>query len=739
MTASPQGMPRPYNRTWPIALLVGLFVLLGAAYSIVTPVFEAPDEPEHFFYARHLAQTGQLPLPEKGSLWAQEATQPPLYYALAAGIVALVDTSDAEEVAQRNPHAVVGIPLYPDNKNAYVHTPSERFPWRGTVLAVHLVRFLSVLLGAVTVWVTYLLGVELELSQAVALGGVAVTAFLPQFGFISGAVNNDNLVTTLSAVTLWALVRYLRLGPSRRRALALGLLAGLGTLAKLSGAGLLALCLAACLWYAWRRKDSAWLRDAGIALAVWLAVAGWWFARNIALYGDITGTAQMVELMGRRTYIPTLPEVWGELRGLVDSFWGLFGWFNVPAPSPMYKMFNLLVAAGVLGWIARAVLRRRGRVLSGRMAWPALWALVILAGLAQWTAQIPASQGRLLFPALPAVALLGVVGWAALVPERLRGLALGVVAGVFLFWAARAPLFTILPAYAPPRVLAADALPVQMRRLDAKVGDAAILLGYWATPETVQPGGEAAVTLCWRPLRRTDVNYSVYMHLLGHDSQIVGQRDTYPGGGTLPTTAWEPGKTFCDVLRAPIARDAAGPSLLRMTAGLYDVRTWERLPVADSLGRPTTVMAEIGRIPGGKAAPPEHPTSALLGGEVELAGWDAGFAPDNPRQAWVTLHWRAVSAPSADYIVFTHLLDAEGNIVLQHDGIPVSGDYPTEWWLAGESVEDKHLLDGDSPISPGQYMIKVGMYRSDNHDRLPVTVDGAEVPERQILLGPLTR
>lgn len=728
------------RRTWPIALVIAAFVVLSAAFSIATPIFEAPDEPEHFFYARYLAQTWKLPLPEKDTLWAQEATQPPLYYALAAVPIALVDTSDAEQVAQRNPHAVIGIPLYPDNKNAYVHTPGEQFPWHDTVLAVHLARFLSVLLGAATVWITYKTGMELGLGSVVSLGAAAIVAFVPQFGFISGALNNDNLVTTLSASTLWMLVRYLRLGPSVKRALVLGLMAGLATLSKLSGAGLLALCGGACLVYACRRKDRAWLRDAAIILAVWAGIAGWWFVRNYALYGDFTGTAPMLEMMGSRTDVPNFPEAWDELRGLIWSFWGLFGWFNILAPYPMYKVFNVLAGAAAIGPVAWLLFRRKRNGTSVRMVWLAVWMFIMLAGLARWTAQTHASQGRLLFPALPALALILAAGWSALVPRRFRALALSVIAVVFLFWAARAPVFTILPAYAPPHTLADGALPEAMKPLDAVVGETATLVGYHVEPDTLRGGDMLTVNLCWRPSRQTEEKYSVYLHVLGRDGAIVGQRDTYPGGGSLPTTAWQPGANFCDAVQVPIADNAEGPAVLRMMVGLYDARTGKQMPVVDGLGRATTIMEDIARLAGGEVPPLPNAAEALLGGEIQLVGWDASFQTDNPNRLQVALHWRAVSVPSGDYTVFVHLLDADGNTVAQHDGIPVAGDYPTLWWLPDQGVEDPHSLEADSPIPTGVYMIQVGMYRTGNPEqRLSVTEGGADVPEMRVLLGPVIR
>ena len=61
--------------------------MLGLIYSIVTPIFEAPDEVWHFNFARHVALGRGLPsLRDNDSGAYQEVGQPPLYY-LVAGLV----------------------------------------------------------------------------------------------------------------------------------------------------------------------------------------------------------------------------------------------------------------------------------------------------------------------------------------------------------------------------------------------------------------------------------------------------------------------------------------------------------------------------------------------------------------------------------------------------------------------------------------------------------------------------
>ena len=45
----------------------------------------------------------------------------------------------------------MGQPESNGNKNVLVHGSADAWPWRGVALAGHVARFLSVLLGAVTV------------------------------------------------------------------------------------------------------------------------------------------------------------------------------------------------------------------------------------------------------------------------------------------------------------------------------------------------------------------------------------------------------------------------------------------------------------------------------------------------------------------------------------------------------------------------------------------------------------
>lgn len=140
-----------------IYFLVALFVVLGALYSITTPIFEAGDELWHYPYVQWVSRGNGLPVqdPAQKQLWAQEGGQPPLFYVLAAASTFWIDTGDMRDRLWRNPYAKIGVPLAYGNKNMVVHTSAEQFPWQGTTLAVHLIRLLCVLFSAGTVYLTY--------------------------------------------------------------------------------------------------------------------------------------------------------------------------------------------------------------------------------------------------------------------------------------------------------------------------------------------------------------------------------------------------------------------------------------------------------------------------------------------------------------------------------------------------------------------------------------------------------
>ena len=73
--------------------------------------------------------------------------------------------------------------------------------------------------------------------------------------------------------------------------------------------------------------------------------------RTVALLALGVAAVAWVAIRCERERALSLGGLWGELRGLRYSFWGLFGWFNIALPRWMYGVFDGLGLVAVGWWL----------------------------------------------------------------------------------------------------------------------------------------------------------------------------------------------------------------------------------------------------------------------------------------------------------------------------------------------------------------------------------------------------
>ncbi|NPV66903.1 MAG: hypothetical protein HPY64_07140 [Anaerolineae bacterium] len=714
-----------------LAGILALYLVLALSYSALVPLFESPDELTHYALVRHLALNG-LRLPVQQVIdpgpWAQEGNQPPLYYFLAALGTLRIDAATPPE-SQLNPHADIGVVPADGNINRMIHDPAlEAFPWRGTALAVHVARLLSVLMGTVTVLTTALIAREVfPRWPQVALAAAAFNAVLPMFAFISGSVNNDNLANMLAGLLTWQIIRLGRgdTAPSWRVYAGVGVLAGAALLAKLSLGLLVALVALALLRLSVLRRDWRPLVVGGaISGAVALALAGWWYARNLQLYGDPTGLRIFLQLIGQRPVPADLWQLWSERESLLRSWWGVYGWMNVLLPDGIYVLLNLLGAAGVIGFAALGFARLAGLAQQECRPerWPmtvaVIWPLLAFGALLRWTSITPASQARLLFIAIGPLCLWLAAGLGWWLPRRARTFAWGaaaiLLAGVALYglW------FIVRPAYALPaldRPLAAE-LPGEAVDFYEPGNEAPALRlrGYRLETTAAQPGGALSLMLYWEVLQTPTRRWSLFAHAVDSAGLIAGQRDRYPGGGTLATDWLRPGQQWVEPLTIVLPDTAYAPDTLVVLIGLYDLASGERMLIAEHDGETALLLT-----------PPVHlqprldetglpnPRYDNFGHLIALRGYDLSGRRLHPGETLtVTLYWQALARMAEDYTVFVHVIDlATWTIYGSSDAAPANWTRPTSSWEAGEIVIDAHTLTVNPETPPGVYTVEIGLYR----------------------------
>lgn len=710
----------------PLLWLLAAFVILCLVYLWATPIFEASDELWHFGLVDHIARTGQLPVqdPTVETAWEQEGSQPPLYYLLAAAVVAPVDRSDIERLRQPNPHVKAGVPKASDNKNLVLHD-SPHSAVRGAAAAVYVARLLSIAFGMVSVSMVYATARRIG-GEGVALLAGGFTAFNPMFLFITASVNNDNLVIALNSVGIFLMVQILQEGFSTRRSISIAVVIALASLTKLSGLVLVPVVALAGLWVAYRTGQWRGVFVLGfLMLSAWLLLAGWWYARNLMLYGELFGTSMMVQVAGPRLEAFSIQTLLDEFQGFRIAYWGLFGAVNILTYDAFYVVMDALVIAALAG--LGIYLWRRSQV--ERIVPVVLLGLIVVIGalsVIAWTAQTYASQGRLLFPFVAATSTLLALGlwqfsfirFRAALPARIG------LTGLGLF-ALLVPFASIVPRYTPPNPQAA--VPSDIRPVYARFEDVA-LVGYQAQDQRYEPGDGVPVTLYWQVLEPSDQDYSLFLTLLAGSDQPIGKVDSYPGGGLLQTSGWQSGTIYADHYVIPIAADATGQGFLRMQVGWWDYPSETYIqPTGENGGPLEAVLLDIGGFIDPGAVPHlEGMTSADtvdFGGALRLLAYRADAQE-------VVLAWQALGILDADYTVFVQVLDEAKAIIGQGDAPP---QLPTRYLRSGDQFLTRHPLHYPQPPEPGTYQIVIGWYKPDDFARLSTAN-----PDNAYLLTTLT-
>lgn len=744
-----------------IFLLLTLYLVVASIYSVVTPVMEASDELWHYPMVKYIADHGALPVQEPGveTAWRQEGSQPPFYYAISALLTCWIDTSDLDQVRWINPHADNGI-IRPDgNGNLIVHRAEERFPWQGTVLAIHLIRFLSVGMGAGTVYLTYRLVLELwPKREMLALSAASITAFNPMFAFISGSVNNDNLAMVLGAAGIWLIVRLVNqhdVGDKMltrawwRDVTVLGIVLGSAMLTKVSTGGLLLLTALAIGYVSWQRRSWRHFFSGGFVTAgTVLLIAGWWFVRNAVLYdGDWTGIDRFVVILGYRDPPATLRQLWGERYGFMMAFWGLFGGVNVPMPDWIYQVLNgsaLLSAVGLLIGLARKAIgswqgwRRHEMLLVLVLLWPVL---VVLPWIS-WATRTWSSQGRLVFSAMSAWSTWFVLGLSSLYPRRQAAWIPGLV-GCFLFVIATwAPWGVIAPTYRVPST-SNEAVPDNV--LEADIGGELRLLGYDLETVSAHPGEELRFTLYWEAQRKMSRNWSVFCHILDqHTGLPLATRDRYPGQGLLATSLMTKGQRWSDPYVVEVPQTAYAPGDVVLEIGLYDAANGERPPVLVERGEYLQIVDNALRFQRMHIDPCEgslpNPVRINFQDQIALVGWDIDQRVVAPGSTvHLSLFWECTGTVRADYSVFTQLLDEHEQKWAQWDSWPANS--ATSTWEKGQQFEDHYALQLEANAPLGAKRLVIGIYGTDDSGALKrlriINDQGRVLPEDRIVLDQL--
>lgn len=184
---------------------------------------------------------------------------------------------------------------------------------------------------------------------------------------------------------------------------------------------------------------------------------------------------------------------------------------------------------------------------------------------------------------------------------------------------------------------------------------------------------------------------------------------------------WVNGEAICRRLRLRVPQN--------VVPGSYQVQ----LDVAGT-PIPVTSMELLASTRTFSVPPLAKSVRALFDGAIELWGYqdEVSLIPGEP--LIMTFVWQPHAVPTANYQVFVHLVNEEGQIVSQSDAIP--GDsYPMNEWIVEEVVLDTHTLSLPDELATGIYRFYIGLYDPITGARLSATDPSGEfVPDNAVLV-----
>jgi hypothetical protein len=86
----------------------------------------------------------------------------------------------------------------------------------------------------------------------------------------------------------------------------------------------------------------------------------------------------------------------------------------------------------------------------------------------------------------------------------------------------------------------------------------------------------------------------------------------------------------------------------------------------------------------------------------------------------VELQWRSVGPIERDYVVTVQLINQQGQVIAQHDGIPAGGSRPTSGWSQGERIVDRHAIVVPYGTPPGEASLLAAAYDPATGERIPL-------------------
>lgn len=700
------------------ALILIFYFITASLYIINVPIFEASDEAEHFIYIHTILETGELPVIQSREdmanqedpilRWNNQSHHAPLYYMMSAGIVFWSERADIADYLHPN-ELIFLRNTVEDNPNKWLHRYSS--PESDTHIAVYVLRVINMLIGAGTIMIIYLAMSQINDNREIPLLAMLLTASIPTFIVVNTSVSNDAPVIFLySAGIYWILKLWQKERFTIFDIVAISLILAGIALTKLTGVTLFGVVYAGLIAGILRKK---WLwRDAlkimvitGLSASV---LAGWWYFRNLQLYGDLLAVDATASIWGRETAL-TFSMLPDELLRIGKSFWMMVGYLHFPvfAPDAFYIFMAIMTVIGVVGLFIHVIRNEQ----NDRIYLLLFACFVVSAMLLYGTFSVDISYGRLLLPAIAAFAPLMIIGWSQL----LRRLTVFFILPLSIT-AILVPLWMIPTAY--PSLQTVDSIPDNVTVVNWQSGNLEIL-AIETDSSVVHSADNIQIDVYFRgnhpdnPALTITAVDTIRVQRFDHVEIFPGMADMryLPDEQIFLTSV---------SLNLPEPETALPPRVVNILLEWVDLDTNEKLVFDSGLSLLEVQSATF--VDSNYQAPVfGNLLDVSFGDEIILQ--DYAILDAQPGETIpLSFIWESTEtlSPDNEAILTMQVFDLEGNLITQNDG--TMWWYPTTSWAENVAFEDSRSLEIPADIESGDYELRIGWYRviDETYPRLAV-------------------
>ena len=260
--------------------------------------------------------------------------------------------------------------------------------------------------------------------------------------------------------------------------------------------------------------------------------------------------------------------------------------------------------------------------------------------------------------------------------------------------------------------------------LNVSLGGQVTLLGCEKESASIAAGEPFDLTVYWQPEEQLNVDYHLFYGLFDEQGRLWAQGDETPIGLLYRPSRWVAG----EVVRHPVRLTVpvgTPPGEYAFQAGMYNPLTSQWLEIEDQSLAVRGVRVGLSSVqvmkPSSWTELPamQHHVRFKFSDQMELLGYNLPVLTAVPGGAIpIDLFWRNREDSLEDYIVFTQLVDGEGQILAAQESAPVDGSYPTTLWARGEIVRDQRELVIAANVPGGEYHLVVGLYHAASGERL---------------------